>query len=97
MALFLTEGYVDRRVGAAIGCLAGVGLVMLIRQVGGIYFGFTSGLGEITAPAGDRLMPTLSVADVVSRGVIVAIAAIASLYPAWQASRKEPAEALHHV
>jgi ABC-type lipoprotein release transport system permease subunit len=25
------------------------------------------------------------------------IAAIASLYPAWQASRREPAQALHHV
>ena len=98
MALFLTEGTLIGVVGAVIGCLAGVGLVMLIRQAGGIYFGFTSGLGEITALMGDRLMPTLSVADVVSRGIIVAvIAAIASLYPAWQASRKEPAEALHHV
>ncbi len=26
-----------------------------------------------------------------------AIAALASLYPAWQASRKEPAAALHHI
>ena len=98
MALFLAEGTLIGVVGAVIGCLAGVGLVLLIRQAGGIYFGFTSGLGEITALMGDRLMPALSVSDVVSRGIIVAIiAAIASLYPAWQASRKEPADALHHV
>lgn len=98
MTLFLMEGTLIGIVGAVIGCAAGVALVMLIRQAGGIYFGFTSGLGEITALMGDRLMPYLSVSDVVSRGVIVAvIAAIASLYPAWQASRKEPAEALHHV
>ena len=98
MALFLAEGTMIGIVGAVIGCLAGVGLVLLIRQAGGIYFGFTSGLGEITALMGDRLMPYLSVSDVISRGIIVAvIAAIASLYPAWQASRKEPAEALHHV
>lgn len=98
MTLFLVEGTLIGVVGAVIGCVAGVALVMLIRQAGGIYFGFTSGLGEITALMGDRLMPYLSVGDVVSRGIIVAIiAAIASLYPAWQASRKEPAEALHHV
>lgn len=98
MTLFLVEGTLIGVVGAVIGCVAGVALVMLIRQTGGIYFGFTSGLGEITALMGDRLMPYLSVGDVVIRGIIVAvIAAIASLYPAWQASRKEPAEALHHV
>ena len=98
MTLFLVEGTLIGIVGAVIGRAAGVALVMLIRQAGGIYFGFTSGLGEITALMGDRLMPYLSVSDVVSRGIIVAIiAAIASLYPAWQASRKEPAEALHHV
>jgi ABC-type lipoprotein release transport system permease subunit len=33
-----------------------------------------------------------------TRGLtVVIIAALASLYPAWQASRKEPAQALHHV
>jgi ABC-type lipoprotein release transport system permease subunit len=28
---------------------------------------------------------------------VVTIAALASLYPAWQASKREPAEALHYV
>jgi ABC-type lipoprotein release transport system permease subunit len=43
-------------------------------------------------------MPSLAVADLLVRGVlVVGIAALASFYPAWQASRKEPAEALHHV
>ena len=36
--------------------------------------------------------------DAVRQGaIVVIIAALASLYPAWQASRAEPAEALHHV
>jgi hypothetical protein len=36
--------------------------------------------------------------NVISRGVAVAlIAMLASLYPAWQAARQEPAEALHHA
>ncbi|MFO7634909.1 MAG: FtsX-like permease family protein [Caldilinea sp.] len=98
MALFLVEGTLIGVVGAVIGCLAGVGVVMLIRQSGGIDFSFASGMGEVTALMGTHLMPTLTVADVVVRGVLVAIiAGIASLYPAWQASRKEPADALHHV
>jgi ABC-type lipoprotein release transport system permease subunit len=34
----------------------------------------------------------------IGRSLTVAIiAALASLYPAWQASKREPAEALHYV
>jgi ABC-type lipoprotein release transport system permease subunit len=98
MALFLVEGTLIGVVGAVIGCLAGVGLVLLIRQAGGINFYSTGSMGEITALMGSHLMPALTLADVVSRGVIVmVIAALASFYPAWQAARKEPAVALHHV
>ena len=98
MALFLLEGTLIGVVGAVIGCLAGVGLVMLIRMMGGFDFSFAAGMGEVTALMGTHLMPVLTVADVVVRGVLVAlIAGLASLYPAWQASRKEPATALHHV
>jgi len=98
MALFLVEGTLIGVVGAVIGCLAGVGVVMLIRMSGGINFAFAEGMGEVTALMGTHLMPVLTVADVVVRGVLVAIiAGLASLYPAWQASRKEPADALHHV
>jgi ABC-type lipoprotein release transport system permease subunit len=40
----------------------------------------------------------VTVSGVLVRGLaVVVIAALASLYPAWQASRKEPAAALHHV
>lgn len=98
MALFLLEGALIGIVGAVIGCLAGVGVVLLIRQLGGINLASVSGMGEVTALMGDHLMPALTLTDVISRGGVVAgIAALASLYPAWQASRKEPATALHHV
>ena len=41
---------------------------------------------------------TVTAAGLISRGIlVVVIAALASLYPAWQASRKEPSKALHHV
>ncbi len=98
MALFLAEGALIGVVGAVLGSLAGVGVVFLIRQMGGINFSSVGSMGEVTALMGDHLMPALTLADVIGRGVIVAvIAALASLYPAWQAARKEPAAALHHV
>jgi ABC-type lipoprotein release transport system permease subunit len=47
---------------------------------------------------GERLYPVITQQQLISRGIgVVIIAALASLYPAWQAARKEPAEALHHV
>jgi ABC-type lipoprotein release transport system permease subunit len=97
MGLFLLEGALIGVVGAIIGCILGSLLLGIVGQVG-IDLGYASGMGEITALMGDRLYPSVTLAGVVSRGAVVAIiATLASLYPAWQASRKEPAEALHHV
>ena len=97
MGLFLMEGTLIGVVGAVIGCLAGAGIILLIRAAGGFDFTFAAGMGEASALMGNRLLPALTVGDVVARGLIVAvIAAVASFYPAWQASRKEPAAALHH-
>jgi ABC-type lipoprotein release transport system permease subunit len=55
-------------------------------------------MGEVTALMGDRIYTSYSVSGIIMQGIAVAvIAALASLFPAWQASRQEPAEALHHV
>ncbi len=97
MGLFLLEGTLIGLVGAVIGCLLGLLLLGVVGQVG-IDLSFASGMGEIGALMGDRLYPSVTVGGVISRGVAVAfIAMLASLYPAWQAARQEPAEALHHV
>jgi ABC-type lipoprotein release transport system permease subunit len=97
MGLFLLEGAMIGLVGAVIGCAAGYGLVAFLGQVG-IDFGFASDMGEVTALMGTRLYPTVSPLNVVLSGLaVIVIAALASLYPAWQAARKEPAAALHHV
>ena len=97
MGLFLLEGTFIGVVGAVIGCGLGALLLGLMGRVGFDLSGF-SGLGEISALMGSRLYPSITLADLISRGLLVIIiAAIASLYPAWQASRKEPAQALHHV
>ncbi len=97
MGLFLLEGTLIGAVGAVIGCSLGGALVWVVGQVG-MDFSTASGMGEITALMGERLYPSITLGQTVGRGVTVAIiAALASLYPAWQASRKEPAETLHHV
>ena len=97
MGLFLLEGSFIGVVGAVIGCGLGAVLVGLVGQVG-IDFSAASGMGEIMALMGSRLYPSITLADLLGRGVLaIVIAAIASLYPAWQASRQEPAHALHHV
>jgi ABC-type lipoprotein release transport system permease subunit len=80
-----------------LGSLVALGLLLLLGRVG-IDISFTSGMGEATALMGSRMYPVISPADIASRAITVTvIAALAALYPAWQASRKEPAEALHHV
>jgi ABC-type lipoprotein release transport system permease subunit len=55
-------------------------------------------MGEITALMGTHLYPSVTLGNVISRGISVAfITALASLYPAWQASKNEPSESLRYV
>jgi ABC-type lipoprotein release transport system permease subunit len=97
MGLFLLEGSMIGAVGALLGCLLGAALILLLARQG-IDVSYANGMGEATALLGGRIYPLVTVTDLVSRAItVIVIAALASLYPAWQASRKEPAEALHHV
>jgi ABC-type lipoprotein release transport system permease subunit len=97
MALFLLEGAFIGLIGAVLGCALAAALLWIIG-LRGLDFSFASGMGEITALMGGRIFPRVTVMSVVGRGlVVVIIAALASLYPALQAARKQPAEALHQV
>ena len=97
MTLFLLEGGLIGTVGAVVGCLLGGILVWIVAQKG-IDFSFAGDMGEITALMGSVLYPSITVRSILNYGLaVIFIAALASLYPAWQASRKQPAEALHHV
>jgi ABC-type lipoprotein release transport system permease subunit len=100
MGLFLLEGTFIGAVGGAVGCALGALCLGLLAQ-NGLDFSFASDMGqgsEMIALLGDKIYPSISLTDYLSRGLTVAIiAALASLYPAWQASHQEPAEALHHV
>jgi ABC-type lipoprotein release transport system permease subunit len=97
MGLFLAEGALIGLVGAVVGCAAGWALVWSVGRVG-FDISYAQGMGEVTALMGDRIYPVVTLAEVLNCGLaVVCIAALASLYPAWQASRREPADALHHV
>ena len=97
MGLFLTEGILIGLLGAIAGFLLG-GLVVSVVGRYGIDFSASASMGEMMALLGDKLYPRLSVDLLIQRSLTVAaIAMVASLYPAWQASKREPAEALHYV
>lgn len=98
MGLFLLEGSLIGVVGAVVGCGLGFAFIALLGTVGLDFSKFASGLGDLGALLGSKLYPVVTLDVLISRAVlVVVITAIASLYPAWQASRKEPAQALHHV
>lgn len=95
--LFLVEGTLIGLMAAVIGGVLGVALVWLVSRVG-IDVSFTSGMGELSALMGDRIYPMTDIGQVVARGIAVTlIAMVASLYPAWLAGHREPADVLHHV
>jgi ABC-type lipoprotein release transport system permease subunit len=97
MGLFLLEGTFIGIIGAVLGCLVSWLLVATVARIG-IYLPVMEGTGDITALIGSRLYPSIPIANIVFYGVaVVIIAALASLFPAWQASHNEPAESLHHI
>jgi ABC-type lipoprotein release transport system permease subunit len=98
MGLFLLEGSLIGVVGAVIGGGLGLLIIALLGNVGLDLSKMTTGMGEVGVLMSGKLYPVITAADLMSRAVlVVAIAALASLYPAWQAARKEPAKALHHL
>jgi putative ABC transport system permease protein len=102
MVLFLMEGVLIGLLGALIGSLLGGAIATYFGRVGLDYSAmYGSDLGDISAimgMLGDRIYFRIGIDVLVERALTVAImAALASLYPAWQASKREPAEALHYV
>jgi len=95
--LFLLEGILIGLAGAMLGAVLGT-------IVGGAlsYYGFDfsayADMADFTAFFSDRFYPPLVPLKIIDHGLAVLIvSALASIYPASQASRQEPAEALHYV
>ena len=97
-ALFVLEGAFIGVVGAVIGCTLSWLLVMAVGQQGIDFSYYVEGAGEIYALMGDRLYPAISAVTIVQFGLAaVVVAALAALFPARQAAKREPAESLHYV
>ena len=101
MGLFVLEGAFIGLVGAIIGCTISWLLIMWVGRTGIDFSSMVTDLedaGEIYAMMGTILYPAISTTTIIIYGfAAVIIGALAALIPAWQASRKEPADSLHFV
>jgi ABC-type lipoprotein release transport system permease subunit len=104
VVLFLLEGVMIGLLGALGGCVLGGVIGAYLGRVGIDLVAMFGGevnmseFGELYGLMGDRLYVRIGIGMLAERALTVGvIAALASLYPAWQASTREPAEALHYV
>jgi len=90
LSLFLVEGFCLGLVGAVVGVLFGLGIIFILN-LSKITFNFGQATGLILAPTIDPL-------EVIMASImVIAVSVLASLQPAYKASRMEPIEALRHV
>lgn len=90
LGLFLAEGFLLGAVGVAIGIGLAYGAVALLNV-----FPVTFSFGQQT---GLLLRPALPAEEVLLvGGIVLAVAIVAALQPAWKAARLDPILALRHV
>jgi putative ABC transport system permease protein len=98
LGLFLLEGGMIGAVGALLGCTLGWLAMLAFNMSGGYDMSSFTSAGEIYGLMGDAFYATVDPVSIVQIGLLIVLMAIlASLFPAWQASRKEPAESLHYI
>ncbi|MBK9924993.1 MAG: ABC transporter permease [Anaerolineales bacterium] len=95
--IFLLEGILIGIAGAVIGAVLGTLIYSILGYYGMDYSAFAN-LTEYTALISGRIYTSLVPMKILKHALTVAIiSALAALYPAIQASQREPAEALHYV
>ena len=98
MGLFLLEGAMIGAVGALGGCSLGWLAMLAFNTSGGYDMSSFTSVGEVYALMGDAFYATIDPLSILRIGLLLVVTAVlASLIPAWQASQREPAEALHHI
>jgi putative ABC transport system permease protein len=90
LSLFIMEGFLLGSLGVLAGDLLGLLIIFILNRVGITFdFGMQTGL---------LLSATIALRDVlVISAIVVVISVVASLQPAFKASRMEPIKALRHV
>ena len=95
--LFLVEGVMIGLIGLVAGVMFGLLVNGILMQVG-LDFSSYSDMATYMALLTDRIYPTWGVEKLPLRTLTVTIICILSAYfPAYEASRNEPAESLHYV
>jgi ABC-type lipoprotein release transport system permease subunit len=95
--LFLYEGIMIGLIGAVFGTAMGFAITSIIGIFGLDYGAFVDFV-DYMALMGTHIYPAFDLSLTLQRaGLLAIISALAALYPAIEASRREPADALHHV
>ncbi|MCJ7435874.1 MAG: FtsX-like permease family protein [Anaerolineales bacterium] len=95
--LFILEGIMIGLVGVVVGIVFGLALNGALMSVG-LDFGSYSTAASYMALIQGRVYPTWGIEKLLMRASTIAvISALAALIPAFEAGRREPAEALHFV
>jgi putative ABC transport system permease protein len=90
LSMFLIEGFLLGAVGAAIGSLLSIAMIYAVNAAGFTYdFGRQTGIILTTAVNLQDLL--------VISGIVIAVAVVGSLQPAFKASRMDPIQALGYV
>jgi ABC-type lipoprotein release transport system permease subunit len=95
--LFILEGTMIGAVGVLFGALLGLACNGSLSVVGLDFSGY-AGMTDYMALISGRVYPTLAMNSLIGRGLsVLIISTLAAYFPAVEASRREPAEALHSV
>jgi putative ABC transport system permease protein len=90
LSLFLVEGFCLGLTGAIVGVIFGLGTILVLNLVK-ISFNFGQATGLILAP-------TIAPREVIVASLmVIVVSVLASLQPAYKASRMEPIDALRHI
>jgi ABC-type lipoprotein release transport system permease subunit len=96
-ALFILEGTLIGVVGAVAGAALGMIFNLIFGQIGFDYSSYAD-IADYMALITGKIYPTLGVENLFSRMMsVIVISTLAAWIPAQEASRREPAEALHYV
>jgi putative ABC transport system permease protein len=91
LAMFVMEGFCLGGIGVVIGDIVGGIIIYILNFSGVVTFDFSRQKGLV-------LLPTIAPMDVLMiSAIVIFVSVLASLQPAFKASRMEPIKALRHV